>query len=565
MTAVKKERRKSKTAAVTEKTDKELDDALNFYVSDIAAEIFTGDKFPGSFGETRNYLSDFGVDYWTLRQRSLQLFTENLYAQGLIKRIIRNEIHTGLTIDPTPMADVIWPDKSEEERENLAVDYASQIQTNFNLYASDYNIFDYKQELTFGEFQSQVRLESLLCGDGIIVSRINPQTGLPCWDWINGNYIRSPMQHEPKKGNKIRHGVELDPQGRHAAYWIREWTGTDFKETRIPVYGEQSGRLISWMVYGGEKFLNNVRGIPILACVLLMLKDLDIYRAAEVRAAVINAMLPLFIKRDAKAKTGGAGPVDRMLQRQKKDGPVQPNEIKEPETVSMTPGTIFDNLAPGEEPVSFNTNRPNINFGTFESIVISAICWYLEIPPETGMLKYTSSYSASRQANNEFDIYLDYRNFKNAKDICHIIYSEYVIQSCLIGDFNLPGFLSAVFDTKKWKIKGAWLKGEWNGLHRPSVDINREAGALLKVLDSLNITNDNISRRFAGTSYKAVVYKLAQEKKIAARLGLVSSVDENVQGEPIKNTNTNKDSENVNSDLQEVLDIVRDIQDSLGR
>jgi capsid protein len=231
----------------------------------------------------------------------------------------------------------------------------------------------------------------------------------------------------------------------------------------------------------------------------------------------------------------------------------------------MTPGTIFDNLAPGEEPVSFNTNRPNINFGTFESIVISAICWYLEIPPEIGMLKFTSSYAASRQANNELDIYLDYRNFKNAKDICQIIYNEYVIQSCLIGDFNLPGFLPAVFNPKKWMIKDSWLKGEWTGLHRPSVDINREAGALLKILDSLNITNDEISRRFAGTSYKAVVYKLAQEKKIAARLGLVSSVDENVQGEPIKNlTSVKPDSENVNSNLQEVLSIVREIQDNLN-
>jgi capsid protein len=271
----------------------------------------------------------------------------------------------------------------------MAVDYAAIISEGFRIYGNDYNVFDYKRQLTFGEFQEQVRLEAMLCGDGIIINRINQQTGLPCWDWVNGNYIISPMYHQPKKGNIIRHGVELDKQGRHVAYWVREWTGEEYKDTRIPVFGEKSGRQISWMVYGGEKLLNNVRGIPILACILFMLKDLDRYRDAEVRAAVVNAMLPLFIKKDVNSKAGVPGPYDRFKKDQAAASPAGP--VDRPNEVSMIPGTVFDNLTPGEEPVSFNTNRPNVNFGTFEDIIISAICWYLELPPEIGMLKFTSS------------------------------------------------------------------------------------------------------------------------------------------------------------------------------
>jgi len=192
----------------------------------------------------------------------------------------------------------------------------------------------------------------------------------------------------------------------------------------------------------------------------------------------------------------------------------------------------MDNLAAGEEPVSFSTNRPNVNFGKFEEIIISGLCWTLEMPPEIGMLKFTSSYSASRQANNEWDIYLKYRAFKNAKDFCQLIYQEYIIQSLLIRSLVIPGLMAVLFNPKEWMVRSAWLKCEWSGISRPSVDISREAGAMISVLNTGNITNDLISRRFAGTSFKAVQYKLYQERKLMKRLGFVSSVDETTGGTP---------------------------------
>ncbi|GHU13021.1 hypothetical protein FACS1894161_2480 [Spirochaetia bacterium] len=221
-----------------------------------------------------------------------------------------------------------------------------------------------------------------------------------------------------------------------------------------------------------------------------------------------------------------------MYKKQAAAEPAVINQEEKSREVSMMPGTVIDNMAPGEEPVSFNTQRPNVNFGIFEESIISAICWYLELPPEIGMLKFTSSYSASRQANNEWDIYLRYRVYKNAKDFCQLVYNEYIIQSCLANQIILPGFLSVAFDPRQWKVRGAWLKCEWTGLHRPSVDINREAAALLKILASRNITNDEISRRFAGMGFKAVIYKIAQEEKLMKRLNIVSSINEDVQGVP---------------------------------
>ena len=125
---------------------------------DLAQDAWNGSKFEGSFGP----ITDFAfVDYWTLRKRSLRLFKENLYAKGIIRRLIWNEIHTGLVATPMPVGSVIWSKKSEDEQEKKATDYAENFSTEFDLYASTPAVFDWGKSRISEHSRNKFALKAL--------------------------------------------------------------------------------------------------------------------------------------------------------------------------------------------------------------------------------------------------------------------------------------------------------------------------------------------------------------------------------------------------------------------
>ena len=526
----------------------------NLYLMDVARDAWNGSKFDGSFGS----LEDFSfVDYWTLRKRSLRLFRENLYAKGIIRRLLWNEIHTGLVVAPTPAASVIWPHDDEEVREKKAAEFAEEFSTQFNLYSKTPSVFDWGKKNSFGAFQNQVRFESLVCGDGIIISRIDQNTNLPRWQWVNGDNIRTPDSYVPKGGNFIRHGVEFDKYGKKVAFHVRSETNGNVRYERIPVRGEKSGRLISWMVYGSETLLDDTRGEPFLADTLYMLKDLDRYRDAETRAAVINAMLAFFVERSAD--TGkGARPSDGLARLKPTVGiagpepenynPVPEKRIGE-DLREMKPGTFFDDLDPGMKITSPATNRPNVNYRAFEEAIISALAWTHGIPPEILMLKFGNNYSASRQANNEFEVYLSRQTQKNADDFCQNIYTGFITQAVLSGQISAPGFISAYSKPEKWRLTSAWTDCTWTGLNRPSVDRSKEASASQTLLDNGLTTFDDEARRHSGKSFVQVMQTQKRERELMKRMGFTPHVNEDNNGKPAY------------SDTQEE----EDIQESSGK
>lgn len=463
--------------------------------------VFDGGKFHGGFGTTQ--IQD--LDYWTLRKRSSQLFNENLYAKGLIRRLITNEINTGLTPEAAPDEEIIGvPEES-------LVDWTETVENRFGLWGKNPVVCDWKRASTFGAIQRAARTEALIDGDVLVVMRHSKRTGLPTIQLINGGKVQTPLggQASIRKGHEIKHGVEIDAEGRHVAFHVKQ---KDLDSRRIPAFGEKSGRRIAWMVYGTERRLDEVRGQPILALVLQSLKEIDRYRDSTQRKAVINSMLAMFVKK-GEDKMGTLPVTGGAVRRDQATVTDTDGEKRTFNIASQIPGMVMEELQTGEEPVLMGGQGTDVNFGEFEEAIIQAVAWANEVPPEILRLAFSNNYSASQAAINEFKIYLNKIWSDWGETFCGPIYVEWLLSEVLLQKIIAPGLLSAWRDPKQYDIFGGWICADWYGAIKPSTDMLKQAkGSELLVKNGWS-TNAREARITTGTKFSKNAKRLKRENE----------------------------------------------------
>lgn len=463
---------------------------------------FNGDKFSGGFGTTQI----FTPDYWTLRERSNQLFTENMYARGIIRRLVTNEINTGLSPEATPDEAIIGLD------EDSLTDWSENVENRFGLWGKNPDVCDWKRQSTFGALQRTVRMEALIAGDILVVLRRSQRTRLPVVQLISGSLVQTPLggSQSLRNGNEIKHGVEIDANGRQVAYHVNQGDGTS---KRLPAFGEKSGRRLSWLVYGTDKRMNAVRGEPLLSMILQSLKEIDRYRDAAQRQAVINSMFAAQVtKTDDKPGTlplqGGAVRRDSATT-SNGDGTTQQLNI-----ASYLPGIVIDEMQTGEEIKMFGTQGVDINFGAFEEAIIQAVAWSIEIPPEILRLSFSNNYSASQAAINEFKIAINRTWGDFGETFCTPVYVDWLISEVLLQKIPAPGLLQAWRDLSQYDVFGAWISTEWYGSIKPSTDMLKQVKASELLVAGGLSTRAREARVTTGTKFSKNIQRIKRENEL---------------------------------------------------
>jgi len=482
---------------------------FQLYTSNLFNSLFSGEKFPGGYGGASPYY-EF-IDYWELRAKSVELFTKNLYAAGLINRLVTNIINTGLSLEATPVSSLLPIDDDE------ANDWSENTENLYRIWGNNKDLVDWKRQNTEGELQAVAKRTAYLSGDCLIVIRQSPVTGLPITELIDGRHVQDPVQGNHKKaaekrGNEIKHGVEIDKNGRHIAFYINKIEGTKVISKRVPANGPKSGRKIAWLLYGSKRLLDDIRGIPLLGLIAQSLNEIDRYRDSEQRAAVVNSMLAMFVKKGSN-KPGTLPLKGGAVRRDNVDVTDSDGTTREFAIDKWIPGMTIDELAQDEEPVSFDTKRPSQGFHVFEEAIISAVAWANEIPPEVLKLAFTSNFSSSRQANSEFKLFLDKERSIFSSNYSKPRYENWLISMVLSGRIKADGLLESWRDPRKFEIFGAWTDSDWSGAIKPHVDPLKETNAYKLKDEQGYSTKARSTRELTGMKYSRNVKQLKKENQ----------------------------------------------------
>lgn len=122
------------------------------------------------------------------------------------------------------------------------------------------------------------------------------------------------------------------------------------------------------------------RGVSIFAAVMNRLNDLKDYEESERVAARISAAMAMYIQK---------GSPDSYVQSQDAD--------EEDREFPVSPGIVFDNLAPGEKVETIQSNRPSQLLQPFRDSMLKAIASGSSAGYSTISKNYDGTYSAQRQ------------------------------------------------------------------------------------------------------------------------------------------------------------------------
>lgn len=459
---------------------------------------WNGQKFPGGMPSV-DFLT---TDYWTLRAHSNALFKRNLYARGIIRRIVTNEINVGLHLECTPEEKLLGYGEDE------LADWSEDVENRFKLWERDPWLCDTEERLTFGELQAQGRMEAIIAGDVLVVLRQFQPTGLPRLQLIDGGKVRTPLaKTNLREGSRIEHGVELDSQGRQVAYWVSQRDGTS---KRLPAWGEKSGRRLAWLLYGTEKRVDEVRGEPLLSLVVQSLKEIDQYRDSTQRKALVLSMLAMFVQKSVD-KPGTMPIAGGAIRRGVDVAQDSKGAARKFRAAELLPGLTIDELQPGEEPKAFQHQGALEGFGEFEEAIIQGVAWALEIPPEILRLSFSHNYSASQAAINEYKMTLNKHRSSFGTGFCQPVYIEWMVAAALSGKLAAPRLLESWRDAKLYDVFGAWTSSDWTGAIKPAVDLSKLVKGYTEMIAQGLITRDRASRELNGTKYSKNAQKLKRE------------------------------------------------------
>lgn len=473
---------------------------------------------------------DIDFNNKTLRQRGRMLYMASPVASAAINTNRTKVVGTGLHMKCTIDRNVLG--LSDE----AAREWERKTEAEWRMWAERKENCDALGMNNFYELQ-QVAIKSwLMSGDVFaLIKRYEPTPWNPYTLRIhlveadristpNGfgkSYIPNTTEGiNPKNGNKVYDGVEVDKRGRVVAYHVcnaypGQFTTEKIDWTRVEAVGAKTGLPNILHVMDAER-PDQYRGVTYLAPVIETLLQLRRYTESELTAALVQSYLTAWITTETdnteipfnEVGEGDIAGVEDMPGDQPDNISDSPNEYE------MGPGTI-NHLAPGESVTLGNPNIPTAGFESFFKTICKMAGASLEEPYDVLLKEFNASYSASKGALEEaWEVFKMRRSWLNS-DYCQALYEIWLSEAVAIGRIKAPGF----FDNPL--IRSAWCGARWDGPAQTHLDPVKEATANEILVAHGWKTNEQITREHYGGDWEGNVEKILQENE---RFGKVEPI-----------------------------------------
>lgn len=452
---------------------------------------------------------DIDLNNYTLRQRGRLMYMGAPIATSAVKTSRTNVIGLGLQLNPRPDLELLGLDQDR------ATEWVKKVKREFSLWADKKDTCDATGINNFYELQQLLVSSWLMSGDVfVLIQERDPVPGKPYrlrLRAIEADRIATPYEagtastiittgKNPKNGNTIYDGVEVDKSGMAVAYYIRntypyEATQEQTKFVRVEAHGA-SGLPNIIQIMNAER-PDQYRGVTFLAPVIEKLLQINRYTEAEITAAIVQSFLTGFVTKNDDASTNPFNEVGAGFPEE--EASHDPNEYE------MGPGTM-NYMEAGESITFTDPSHPSTGFDAFVNSIVTQIGAGLDLPKEILLKAFDSSYSASRAALMEAWKSFNMHRTWFINDFCNPVYELWLNEAVATGRIDAPGYFADP------AIRAAWLNCEWIGPSQGMLDPTKEIQAEQMACENGFSTHADSALRLNGSDYNSNIEQLAREQ-----------------------------------------------------
>lgn len=451
-------------------------------------------------------------DLVTLREDSQHLARNNSIACGALKTNITKVVGTGLRVKSKINRKILR--LSDEQAD--AFERAAEREF---LLATETREIDAERELPFSLLQGLAFLRVLEDGDLLINLPRFSRPGSPYktkLQLIEAARICNP--NFAKDSDTLIAGIQKDANGaaekfhvvnRHPGnlrYPMLRGKKSDFQWDELTAFSKDGTPLALHLK--DKTRPGQTRGVPYLAPVIELIKQLGRYTDAEVMAAVVSGMLTVFVYNETGNPEFGNAPTQ--------SNPAGGTSTQiDPTGMELGYGSVLG-LRDGQRVETVNPGRPNAAFDPFFIAITRQIGMSLELPFEVLIKHFTASYSAARAALLDAWDYFRRRRHWLVCQFCQPVYEAIITEAIISGRLAAPGFFIDPL------IRKAWLGTRWDGDAPNEIDPVKAVEAARGRVAMLLTTLDQEYAAMIGGDHESVQPQIIKENEWRQQNGLTS-------------------------------------------